>query len=186
MGYLKKLYTNFQENKKILCAFIGFISLNLLGNTIPIWFILLINSIEKGICFSVVIESIDQPFTFLVLGGSLLSMTLFLWQQDYTNEKSSREISTTMLIFILISLPLFGYLFYQTYNLSPKDVSKGHRVASYIISLIVFLYFLKYQYKDFEKNWILKNESTPKKQQEFREKSFNHLEESFDNFKDDE
>jgi hypothetical protein len=165
-------------------AFIGFIGLNLLGNTIPIWFILLINIIENGIKKDIVIESIHQPFTFLVLGGTLLSTTLFLWQKDYSLN-NVREISTLMIMYIFISLPTFGYLFVNTYNISNALIPNGHWIASYIVSFSAFYFYIKFQYKDFKIDWLNNNENTAKSQEKKRKKSFDNLNESFDNFIED-
>lgn len=174
----------FKLPKKIK-DFIGFIGLNFLGNTIPIWFILLINVIEKGLNMQIVIKSVHQPFTFLVLGGTLLSNTLFLWQKDFTNS-TRKDISSLMLIYIFISLPLFGYLFVKTYDMKNKLVPTGIWIASYIVSLLAFLYYLKYQYKDFELEWINKNENNTIALEEKRKESYKDLKDSLQNFDDNE
>lgn len=175
------IYAKMNDKIKAFCGFIG---LNLLGNSIPIWFILLINIIEKGLSCDVIVGSVHQPFTFLVLGGTLLSNTLFLWQKDFS-KNNIKVISTSMLIYIFISLPLFGYLFIKTYNLPNNEIPSGHYIASYIVSILAFIYFIKYQYKDFEIDWLTKNEMTPKAQEEKRKQSFENLEKSFNNFNED-
>lgn len=181
MEYLKKLFNQIYTSKA--SAFFGFLGLNILGNTIPIWFILLINFIEKGINYNTLIESIHQPFTFLVLGGTLLSNTLFLWQKDL-KEKNSNQISTSMLIYIFISLPLFGYLFIKTYNTPNDTVKTGYWIASYIVSFLAFFTYIKYQYKDFDINW--KKQNMTKSLKTEQKESFDGLNNSFDNFKEEQ
>lgn len=175
------LIFGYSKLPKKIKDFLGFISLNFLGNTIPIWFILIINIVENGFTVEVFIQSLHQPFTFLVLGGTLLSSTLFLWQKDLANN-SRKDISTTMLIYIFISLPLFGYLFINTYDIKNEAVPTGIWIASYVVSFSAFFYFIKYQYKDFNLEWINKNENNSIAIEEKRKTSYNDLKDSFENF----
>lgn len=167
-------------------TFLGFVILNLLGNTIPVWFILLINLIEKGTSKKVVIESIHQPFTILVLGGTLLSTTLFLWRKELSfSTKKDKNIPTTMLIYIFISLPLFGYLFMKTYNMRNEEVPYNMCLTIYLISSFAFIYYLYYQFKDF--NIInIGNETSSVNIKKESDDNFNDLKDSFNKIKDDE
>ncbi|WP_298948549.1 hypothetical protein [uncultured Polaribacter sp.] len=160
MGFLKKLYNNIKvfmetnlnkikESKYLNKNFWGYTILYLLGNTIPIWFLLIINLIEKKFSCSVVIESIHQPFTYLVLSGTLLSTTLYLWLKSVKSNSENNSLPTSMLIFIFIFLPLLGYLFIKTNNKSIEEISLALSVVIYLIFGVSLLIYLFYQANDF-------------------------------------
>lgn len=192
MVYLKKLYNKIilnmgefynklKKSKYLNKNFLGYTILYLIGNAIPIWFLLLINIIERGLSIDVIINSIHQPFTYLVLSGTLLSTTLYLWLKSVKLNSEKNSLPTSMLVFIFIFLPLLGYLFIRTNNKSIEDISYSLSVVIYLIFSISLIIYFIYQASDFVDIQIVNDVNDNSKGKEREEKEIDELKAGLEN-----
>lgn len=138
-----------------------YIAVNLIGNLFPVWFLLIIEFGNHGITFMGFINTILQPYTYLILSATFAASTLYLWLKKIKSESmedspNSKKISIWMIFYIVILFPVIGFY------LSKKDCIEkiGEDCAPVIpviyffmfpIVVLVYIYYQLYDFYELEK-----------------------------------
>jgi hypothetical protein len=138
-----------------------YITVNLIGNLFPVWFLLIIEFGNNGLNKSGVITTISQPYTYLILSVAFASSTLYLWiknlKSEVQNESSKKnKISIGMIFYVLILFPVIGFYLskkecLETYQNNNANLD-CYRIVPviYVLFLIVVLAYIYFQLKDFD------------------------------------
>ena len=145
-----------------------YITVNLIGNLFPVWFLLIIEFANHGITFLGFINTISQPYTYLILSATFAASTLYLWLKKIKSESmedspNSKKISIWMIFYIVILFPVIGFY------LSKKDcIEKIGEDCAPVIPVIYFLMFpivvlvyIYYQLYDFYELEKILRKGTP-------------------------
>ncbi len=165
----------FKKIKKSKCYLIWtnkdgwkYITVNLIGNLFPVWFLLIIEFGNNGITQNVFYKTISQPYTYLILSIAFASSTLYLWIKRIKSENEDVTIKKTpigMIFYILVLFPIIGFYLNKKdclekfkYNEINKDC---FRIASviYILFVFVVITYIYFQLKDFAELDKLENSS---------------------------
>lgn len=138
-----------------------YITVNLIGNLFPVWFLLIIEIGNYGFSFDGFHKTVAQPYTYLILCIAFASSTLYLWIKDIkTNNQGddipTKKVSVWIIFYIIILFPIIGFY------LNKKDCLETYKVGNcncdcdrivpviYWLSFTVLCIYIYFQLKDFE------------------------------------
>lgn len=138
-----------------------YITVNLIGNLFPVWFLLIIEFANNGLTHNGIVATISQPYTYLILSVAFASSTLYLWiknlKSEVQNESNKRsKISIGMIFYVLILFPVIGFYLSKKECLETYQNDIGSlecfRIIPviYTLFIIIVLVYIYFQLKDFD------------------------------------
>lgn len=147
---------------------------NVVGNLIPIWFVVVITIYENGWSKMQLYDAIHQPYTFLILSASYLTTTFYILTRKENLEKSR----STLLIFLVL-LMFIGYSVKDRKAL--EDASASFNKELFVV-ITFCISFLIYVYHEYRSHWKLEKSSASGESR----KQFDQLRENFKSSDEDE
>ncbi len=138
-----------------------YITVNLIGNLFPVWFLIIIEIGNNGFSWYGFNKTIAQPYTYLILCIAFASSTLYLWVKDIKtnnqgNDNPDKRVSVWIIFYIIILFPVIGFYLnkkncLEKYNIDEK-ICDCYRIVPviYWLSFIVLCIYIYFQLKDFE------------------------------------
>lgn len=133
-----------------------YIAINMVGNLFPVWFLVIIDFANNGISLCGFVNTISQPYTYLILSATFASSTLYLWIKKLKSEgteinSNNKNFSIGMILYIVILFPVIGFYLSKKDCLERIEASCSPiiPVIYFIMLPIVIFVYIYYQLYDF-------------------------------------
>lgn len=117
---------------------------SLLGNTLPLWVILLLTCLNQGFSLNSLYTALHQPWTILILSGTYLTTTFYIVSKNRMDSGLFKILYTVLLLTI-------GVLISMKDSLEDLSAATHVEVSVVVVFVVCFVIYLIFLFKSHHK-----------------------------------